>query len=156
MSSIEDYMDSLTQYLEERLNNNGDLNADELTQSINRTIYTFMHIVSFAFIKRISDSIASKNLLHTVDRVIGVRDEPAAQIVVLSAKLNFPNELNNQRRGIESLYKSLNKNYLPRDLLKVLVLQHIYKFEVSYKDKQSICASLGIDYSSLRQDGYLS
>lgn len=156
MNSFDEYVDSLRQYLEERMKEAGEESDVDAKSEIDKTIYTFTQVISYAFIKRISESVASKNLINTVDKVLDIQESPASSLVSIAVKLNFPDELAANKKKIQDVYKSMDKNYLSRDLLKVLVLQHMYKFEVSYKDKQSICDHLGIDYNQVKKDNLIA
>jgi len=151
LDSFDNYIDALKQYLEERTEEKGIENEVDRNNEVDKIIYGFMQLIAFAFLKRISDSVSSKNLIPTLDQVIAKQQGPTASIVDLAARLNFPNELSKNRVKVGSLHKELENNYLPRDLLKMFVLQHMYKFNISFQDKQSICAQLGIEYKGPRR-----
>ncbi len=65
--------------------------------------------------------------------------------------MNFPNELLTNKNMIIELNKEFTKNYLTKKLLRMLVIDHLYKFEVKYSDKQSICDKLDINITRNKQ-----
>ena len=105
----------------------------------------------FVFVKRIGDSVASKNLFPTTNKVMERNQTSAAELVNIAVRLNFPNELAANKNKIAELDKEFTKNYLSKKLLKFLVIDHLYKFDVKYSDKQSICAKLDINIMQNKQ-----
>lgn len=114
----------------------------EKEKIINELFYTFTEIIVFVFIKRISDSIASKKIFISIEKMVFESNTVAAEIVQMAIKLNFPNGL--RINDVVNLDKKFNKNLLVKRLLRILVVEHLYKFDVKYSDKQSICDKLGI------------
>lgn len=151
LNSFDTYKEALRQYFDERIDEDNLKNETEKNNEIDKIIYGFIQLISFAFLKRISDSVSSRNLTPTLDKVLDGQDEPSAGIVGLATKLNFSGELSKYREKVEEFYKELDNNYLPKDILRMFVLQHMYKFGLDYRDKQSICAQLGINYVRARK-----
>ncbi len=149
LDNFDNYIEALRQYLEEQTEKKALQSDVEKNNEIDKIIYGFVQLISFAFLKRVSDSTSSKNLIPTLNKVVKEQSGPAASIVDVAARLNFPGELSKNKKKVEVLYHELDKNYLPRDLLKMFVIQHMYKFNLSFQDKQSICAQLGINYAKV-------
>jgi hypothetical protein len=126
---------------------------DEVSKNneIDKIIYGFIQLVSYAFLKRISDSVSSRNLTPTLEEVLASQAGPSSNIVDVATKLNFSGELSRNKKKVEEIYKDLENNYLPKDLLRMFVLQHMYKFGLDYKVKQSICTQLGISYIKVKK-----
>ena len=76
---------------------------------------------------------------------------PAAELVNMAVRLNFPNELTAYKNKITELDKALTKNYIAKKLLRFLVVEHLYKFDVKFSDKQSICYKLDINITRTKQ-----
>ncbi len=110
-----------------------------------------MELFAFVFVKRISDSVASKNLFPTTNKVMERNQTPAAELVNMAVRLNFPNELTAYKNKITELDKALTKNYIAKKLLRFLVVEHLYKFDVKFSDKQSICDKLDINITRTKQ-----
>lgn len=151
LSNFENYIGALRIHLEESMEEKGLESSTEKSNEVDKIIYGFMQLISFAFLKRISDSVSSKNLIPTIDHVVSIQNGPTASLVDVAVKLNFPGELSKQKIKVGNLHKDLETNYLPRDILKMFVLQHMYKFNIPFADKQSICAQLGIAYTGSRK-----
>lgn len=151
LDGFDTYTGALRQYLDERMGESGIEDEVSKNNEIDKIIYGFIQLVSYAFLKRISDSMSSRNLTPTLEEVLASQTGPASNIVDVATKLNFSGELSRNRKKVEGIYKDLENNYLPKDLLRMFVLQHMYKFGLDYKDKQSICAQLGIDYIKVRK-----
>lgn len=146
LASFDTYIEALRQYLDERLDERDHKSEVDKNNEIDKIVYGFIQLISFAFLKRISDSVSSRKLTPTLDEVFSSEEGPASGIIGIATKLNFSGELAQNRKKVEEFYKELDNNYLPKDLLRMFVMQHMYKFGLDYKDKQSICAQLGIDY----------
>jgi hypothetical protein len=86
----------------------------------------------------------SKNLFPTVDRLVFAEDHYAKHLITAAIKLNFPDELDSVKESVLTLFEKLEKNFLPRDVLRFLVLDHFYKYNVSHSLKLSVCTNLGI------------
>ena len=152
LDSFDTYIEALRQDLDEQIDKTDLKNEVDKNNEIDKIIYGFIQLVSFAFLKRISDSVSSQKLTPTVDTVLAKEPNPASKIVDIATKLNFSGELTKNRKSIGDFYGDLGNNYLPKDLLKMFVLQHMYKFGLNdYQTKQSICNQLGIDYVRLRR-----
>lgn len=151
LDSFDTYIEALRQYLDERLDESSSESEVDRNNEIDKIIYGFIQLVSFAFLKRISDSVSSRNLTPTLNQVITEQAGPAANLIGIAAKLNFSGELSHNKNEVEDFYKELGNNYLPKDLLRMFVVEHIYKFGLNYKDMQSICAQLGINYVKARK-----
>jgi ABC-type oligopeptide transport system ATPase subunit len=154
--NFDNYIDALRQYLQESVEKKNLKDDTQKTNEVDRVIYGFSQIVAFAFIKRISDSIASRNIIKTMEKVTDCQTGPAAKLVKIAVKLSFPNELSLNKDYIEATSKELKKNHLPYDLLRVIVMKHMYEYEVLYKDKQSICTQLGIDYKIAKRENLIA
>lgn len=112
---------------------------DKLASDI---VYSFTQLIVFAFVKKASDSVMSKHLFPVIDRLPIEHEHLARHLITAAIKLNFPDELSVIKGSIVDLFDRLEKNYLPRDVLRFLVLNHLYKYKVSHSLKQSICENL--------------
>lgn len=121
-----------------------DIDKEKLADTL---IFTFVESVIVAFVKKISDSFASKNLLVSSQKLVEKHGTPSAKLVDVAMRLNFPHQLNIEM--LAGLEKELKGNHVSRTLLRILVIEHLYKFEVPFRDKQSVCGQLGID---MKQD----
>jgi len=144
IEDFEKYAENIRQSVADAMDKMGSVPKETKEQIANRLIFTFMEMISFTFLKRISSSVASKNLFITIDKIAAKQTTPASQLIDLAVRLNFPNELRVAK--IIEIDRGLGKNPLARRLLRFLVMEHLYKFEVKFSDRQSICDQLGIKY----------
>lgn len=151
LESFESYIGTLRTHLETKIDDKNLESAVAKQTAANQIIYSFTHIITYSFIKRVSDSVASKDLSITVDDVLSGEVGPIAKLTSIAIKLNFPESLNRYKDEIARLYADLSDNSLARDLLRFMVLEHLYKFEVGYQDKQSICNQLKIDVTAVNR-----
>jgi len=129
--------------LEKVVEKDAALGQEDKEKIINRIIFTLTGGVSLYFVKKISDSIASKNLLITSRKLAEKRTTPATSLADMALRLNFPGGLDVKR--ISVLYEELNNNNLARNILRWLVVEHLYKFQVPFSEKQSVCSRIQLD-----------
>ncbi len=142
-----EYIDGLRSEIRAAIiNKNGKTeNIDKLTNNI---VYSFTQIIVFAFIKKTSDSVLSKNLFPVLSKLGYDPNHTSKRLVTTAIKLNFPDELNFAKEEILKLFSDLEKNFLTRDVLRFLVLNHLYNHHVNSSLKQSICTNLDIRMAS--------
>lgn len=115
------------------------LDAEKISK---RIIFSFMELICIFFIKKISSNIVSKNLFEDIDGLES--DSEVMKLINTSTKLYFPNGLNKDKVVLLSQdFSSLN-NSVAKELLKFLVIEHFYKFDVDLRKKQEICDKIGI------------
>ncbi len=147
LDNSEEYIGSIREDIlktikDKKINLQGDIEA-----TINNLIFNFFELISYFFIKRTSDSVASKNLFLTIEKIKNINTSQAMELIDIAISLNFQGKLNIPH--IIKLNDSFNNNYLTKSLLKMLVAEHLYKFEVSSNNRQSICAKLGINITPI-------
>ena len=128
----------------EREIDNKDLSEREILNIIKKIVFKFTELVIFIFTKKIADSLSNKNILDSLKLVTNENNDILSfKIIDLEANLNFPNKLNIEE--IENLYKKLDNNYIAKDIIRYLVIEHLYKFKIPIFQKQSICKKLNIN-----------
>jgi len=148
---IEEYLEAIQKEIDNLIEKKGASTKVDKVKIANKLISEFMELFAFVFVKRISDSVASKNLFPTTNKVMERNQTPAAELVNMAVRLNFPNELTAYKNKITELDKALTKNYIAKKLLRFLVVEHLYKFDVKFSDKQSICDKLDINITRTKQ-----
>ncbi len=148
---IEEYLEAIQKEIDNLIEKKGASTKVDKVKIANKLISEFMELFAFVFVKRISDSLASKNLFPTTNKVMERNQTPAAELVNMAVRLNFPNELTAYKNKITELDKALTKNYIAKKLLRFLVVEHLYKFDVKFSDKQSICDKLDINITRTKQ-----
>lgn len=142
-----EYVDGLKEMIKQTLleKEENSQNIDKITNDI---VYHFTRVIMFTFIKKTSDSVMSKNLFPAIEQLDHPPEHYSKHLVTTAIKLNFSGELNAAKEEILSLSKKLDKNYLTKDVLRLLVINHLYKHHVNHALKHSICANLGISITS--------
>lgn len=156
LGDFDEYSEAMRIEFTKMVDEKGLVVESDKEELINKIIYSFTQLFIYAFIRRISDSVASKNLFLTIDKVGADKPSAAVKLIGVAARLHLPGQIIANKSTIEALYKEFSKNYLPKDLLRVFVLQHMYNFDVKITDKQSICSKLDINFeyaSRLRIEG---
>lgn len=144
LKDFENFQDALLKEISEKISEKKIYSEGDIIKVINKILFTFNGGLVMTFIKKISDSIASKDLFISITKIDKKYDTPASQLIEIAVKLNFPDGLD--KKVILDLDKLYNANYLAKTVLKILVIEHLYKFNVKYSDKQSLCSNLGIDF----------
>jgi hypothetical protein len=149
LENLEEFQLTLKDQVKKVVDKNKSPSTLNLDQLANRIIFAFTGGIVTVFLKKISDSVASKNLLPSIEKVVQKEQTPAVQLVDMAVKLSFPDGLNKSK--ISELYTTLENNHLSSAVLRVLVIEHLYKFEVKIADKNSVCDKLKIGMAQKRQ-----
>ncbi len=139
------FIETLKSIIEEGLKKKGLYSDEERIKISKKIISNFTERLVMFFVRRVSDSLSSKELMITLDKLVETKNTPAIILVNLAAKLNFPDRLDTDY--IVALDRSFEGNYLAKKILRFILIEHLYKFNVDYKTKQSLCNKLDIDYS---------
>lgn len=152
LESFGSYTDSLRNHIETKIDDKNITSSVDKRKAANQIIYGFTHIIIYSFIKRVSDGVASPDLIMTLESVLDdTNGTPAARLTFISTRLSFPGGLEKSKADIIKFYNESASNSLVRDLVRFLVLEHLYKFEVGYQEIQSICNQLNISYAKVQQ-----
>lgn len=146
-NNFEKYTDSIREDIKKILEEKKkDLKGDKELIT-NNLIFNFFELISYVFIKKISNSVASKNLFPTIEKIKNINNTQAVDLINMAVYLNFQGKFDTSK--IIKLNSEFDNNYLTKGLLKVLVAEHLYKFEVSSNIRQSICAKLDININPI-------
>jgi len=99
-------------------------------------------IISFIFIKYISNFIGSQKLSRTFEKVLEKNTYNSYYLIDMAIKLDFPQKIPVDE--IKYLEKKFRGNTLPEYLLKLLVCEHIYMFSTNRENRQKACNILNI------------
>jgi len=111
-------------------------------------LFELCFIVSYSLIKKISGSIGSEKLSETFKKLLKKHDSTSVQMIDMSIKLDFFKGI--PYHDIKKLKRRISGNSLPFTLLKQMVIDYLYMFPTTYKDKQKICDILGITVKAQR------
>jgi len=142
LENFQSYLDGVRDEIGEMLEREKGFDFKRKQEVSDKIIYGFQEMIVFAFLKKISDSIASKNLFKSTDKIPERNNTPANKIISTAVRMNFPNEFSPEK--VLTLNKEFSDNYLAKRLLKILTVEHFYKFEVKYDIKQKVCQKMDI------------
>ena len=144
LSEFEKYLDVTKECIVDEIWKKNLASDDDKYRIADRLIYHFFELIVLTFIKKTGDSFASKNLFPTIEKIGNDGSVSSVRLACIAAKLNFPNGvIYNQ---IFSLDSEFGKNILTKRLLRYLVIEHLYKFDLPFNEKQRICDRLDICY----------
>ena len=111
-------------------------------------VFEFCSLITFGFVKKISNSIGSDKLTETFKELLKNNQCPSYQLIDMSIKLDFINSF--PIDDIKVLRNDFTGNTIALNLLRRLVINYIYMFPTSYKMKQQVCNYLDISMDSQR------
>lgn len=150
VQQISEYQDFLIKEIDELNKKIDEGQSYKKKQNAEQIIFNFVIMICFGFIKKISTSISSEYLL---DEINNLTDNNANLIIKNAVKLEFSNGLIKDKIKIINKYKEFDEdnNFVTKELLRIFVLEHLYKFDVKYDLKQSVCQSLNISLLKQKQ-----
>lgn len=99
--------------------------------------------VLYAIVHKIAHSIGSKEAIEIYRDIESDKGTPAHSLIKLSIDIQFNKKLDIQE--IVKLNRLFRNNAVCQRLMKQLIIQHIYMYPVSFKEKQQISEILGIE-----------
>jgi hypothetical protein len=110
------------------------------------TLFGLCNQISYSFIKKISDSIGTEYLNDILEKVYLKQDFNSVKLVKLAIKLDhyrgFPDSY------IKKLNTELTGSHLPTQIMKRLVVNHLYLYPTNHIQKSKILTFLDIPIES--------
>lgn len=117
-------------------------NREKIEKRIRNILFYIAQGISCYFIKKASQCIGTEKLSQVFEEIKNEMPSNAVKLLDISIKLGYYKAF--PFKDIEELVERFKKNYFSRYLLNYLVLEYLYMFPTSYKDKQRICRIVGI------------
>jgi hypothetical protein len=105
-------------------------------------LFSICSHIAFLFIKKLSDAIGTNKLADKFQKVEEEYHFTSIQMINYQIKLDQGNGFPN--RELPDLKKTLEQYPLSYYVLKQMVINHLHRNPVDFKDKQRICEFLGI------------
>jgi len=143
----------LVEEIVEIIRKKGYITDDKINETVANMIFGMVSSISAGIVKKIAKAIASKDLSDIYKEILAKDDKNIAiQLINYGIDLDFQGGLNVSK--IEKIHKSLKEdnNRLSDSVLKKMVLEHIYMFDIDFSKKQSICAKLEIDSDNSKKE----
>lgn len=141
----------LVEYLKHiyrKKNPNKNISKEDIDKASRDFIFNLCALSTFGIVKRVTNAIGYENLAGTFQDILTTHDFNSVRLIDTSIKLehnkSFP------WGELEKLKKDTEKNYLANIVLRNLVINYLYVFNTSLKDKQKLCAMLGIKMEQQR------
>ncbi|MFA5157557.1 MAG: metallophosphoesterase [Candidatus Omnitrophota bacterium] len=147
-SFLEKNMDSAIDDIKKIIKSRKVIDRNKIENLSRKSLFEIVYLFSYGLIKSISNYIGSEKLSETYKEVLEKNDTIATRMIDISIKLDFFREF--PLADIKNINKKLANNILPQTILKALVINYIYMFPTSYKDKQRICKHVDIPMSIQR------
>jgi hypothetical protein len=125
-----------------------DPNQSDIKNLARKFIFNLSCMVSFAFIKKVAESVGSRDLFETYRKISEVHQTNAVKLIEISIKLDQSRSL--PYYEIRTLKENFEDNLMAMVLLKILVIDHLYMYDTNYMEKQRICSLLGIPIEKQR------
>lgn len=127
---------------------NPNLNLEEIKQQARESLVWMSEVFAFGLIKRVSYSVGTPDLFITYDKIVQETPWPSVQLIDCALSIDQANHFPDEK--ILNLSKALSKKWFPHEILRNLVIQHLYLFEVPPERKQKVCKKLEINFTILR------
>jgi Calcineurin-like phosphoesterase len=111
---------------------------------VERTMGGLTYLACFGTVKRVALAIGSHELDPTYERIVTENDTTAVKLIHAGILLDCAPVT--PENTIVRYQKAISKQPLAETILRQLVLEHFYLFEVDRQTKQRICRMLGIKY----------
>jgi len=152
IGAFEEHHEMLVENIGTIIKKKNNVTKDKIDSTIHSFVFSLASTMATDTIKKISTAVGSQDLKKTYRRI---SDESsgnlAYSLIQYAIDLDFPKGLN--IKNITELHAKLSGdgNVLTDSSLKALVLNHLDMYEVSYKEKTSICAKIDINVDSSKR-----
>jgi Calcineurin-like phosphoesterase len=156
LNMIDSQMESIVKEIEKVISEKGIHKKTDVENEARSFVFNICAAMSFHFIKKISSSVGTEKLSEIFNTILTENSTNAVRLIDISIKLDHIQKI--PFNDITSLKKDLldSNNLIAYNILRGLVLNHLYMFDTSYKDKQKICTHLDIAIQQQRKIDLIS
>jgi predicted phosphodiesterase len=151
LGMIDTHMEAIVREIEKVIENKHISDKHQIQNEARKFVFNLCCAISFQFIKKISNSVGTDKLTETFKRILNNNNTNAIKLIDISIKLDHIQTI--PFSDITSIKNELdrNNNLIVYNLLRGLVIDHLYMFETNYKVKQRICSYLDISIERQRK-----
>ena len=127
-----------------------DSTEEEIAKKAQVLYMEINYLLMFSSLQKISFSLGSDTGKEIYESVTAEKGTAAVSLVRKVMELQFEKKIDH--KGIDNLRKQFisSKNPICDRLLKMIVVYHCYMHDVSYKDRQMIASTFGMDPQALK------
>ena len=149
LGSFEDFSELIEEEIRTIINEKGAKSNSEINDITSKIVFNLASMISYGFLSKISNSVASKDLDSVISEVYLTDQTVAKELINTAISLDFSHGLDSNT--VIKLNDKLKGNNLAQTLLKLFVRKHLYKFNINYSKRQKVCAKLNIDINNKQQ-----
>lgn len=112
-----------------------------------KALFDLMTFISYSFIKKVSFSIGTPHLLPVIEELVKENPSNAKNLILLSTKLELGNHTTDNE--FKKIVDQARGYGVSTTILKQLVVDYLYMFEVRESDVQTLCSIAGISHHPL-------
>lgn len=117
------------------------VDPDKLKEAASQFLFGLCYLISFGTIKKIANSVGYEKLTTTFDKIDKEYQINSIRLINISINLDFHGF---DFKNIKEEKQKIEKNHLAYTILQNLVMDYLYMFDTTFKEKQQICDLLGI------------
>lgn len=148
MSGLQDNLDSVVKEIMDSIEKPEKLDDDEIETLSKKILFSLCYFITTGFVKKVSGSIGHEKLSETFSDILKNNSTNSFNLIDISIKLDFYE--NFPFAELKYLSEKFKEHGLPHVTLQRLVINYLYMFPTSEKDKQKICNLLGIPIDNQR------
>ncbi|RLL48981.1 hypothetical protein D8Y20_13435, partial [Mariprofundus sp. EBB-1] len=137
---LEDYMNIIKVH-------HPSMHLDDIRKRAKETIVGMGRVVTYGIVKRISGAVGSPDLSVTYQRLLKDNDIPSYNLVDVALQLDHGGSFPLNR--VKEANSSIQNNFLALNTLRLLVVENLSLFPVSYDTRQKACEAVDVSYSKL-------
>lgn len=130
--------------LKEKLDKNNSMSRIEYNQMAKKILFNLMTLITLNIISKVSTSIGSVKLLPVIESISNEKDTNAMSLIVLSTKLDLGNH--GSIPELKILVKQLKSSGISTIVLRSMILNYLYMFELSDGEVKQLCSIAEISY----------
>lgn len=153
LSAFSESQELIIAELDERLEKWAHIKEREKRLAFARRILAhLLQAAAFGFIQRTASSVSSRELSEDIHAAAMSIDTPAARLIELAVRLDSPDAL--PRNFIKKLSEETRSDIVGGSLVRMLTLQRLYMFRMTFEDKQWLASQEILDMKRVGSVSY--
>lgn len=145
---IEKNVDSIVNEIKSEICEKQLIEKSDIEKFSKEMIFHLCSIVTYGFIKKVSNSIGADNLEEVYNKIYDTYNINAVDVINTSITMDFT--FNFPINKINKIKNTFGHHYLVSNLLRRMAIEYLYTFPTDYLKKNQICSSLDISMDTQR------